>query len=126
MADGRLVAGTLRAGIWQGVIAAPGGSAPLLEAWHGERVLPGLEVSTLPDRPGEWALRLPVPSEILSDGVQTIVVQDAGADGQALARIVILCGQALDEDLRAEIDLLRAELDLLKRAFRRHCLETIE
>jgi hypothetical protein len=30
----------------------------------------------------------------------------------------------LDEDIRAEVDLLRAELDLLKRAFRRHCSET--
>jgi hypothetical protein len=26
--------------------------------------------------------------------------------------------------LRAEVDLLRAELDMLKRAFRRHCVET--
>ena len=30
------------------------------------------------------------------------------------------------KDLRAEVDLLRAELDMLKRAFRRHCLETME
>ena len=27
-------------------------------------------------------------------------------------------------DLRAEMDLMRAELDMLKRAFRRHCVET--
>jgi len=26
--------------------------------------------------------------------------------------------------MRVEMDLLRAELDMLKRAFRRHCLET--
>jgi hypothetical protein len=30
----------------------------------------------------------------------------------------------LEEDIRAEVSLLRAELDLLKRAFRRHCAET--
>jgi hypothetical protein len=30
----------------------------------------------------------------------------------------------MEDDLRAEVDLLRAELDMLKRAFRRHCLET--
>jgi hypothetical protein len=30
----------------------------------------------------------------------------------------------MEEDIRAELDLLRAELDLLKRAFRRHCVET--
>jgi len=32
---------------------------------------------------------------------------------------------AMEDDLRAEVDLLRAELDMLKRAFRRHCLETM-
>jgi hypothetical protein len=32
----------------------------------------------------------------------------------------------MEDDLRAEVDLLRAELDMLKRAFRRHCLETAE
>jgi hypothetical protein len=31
---------------------------------------------------------------------------------------------AMEDDLRAEVDLLRAELDMLKRAFRRHCVET--
>ena len=36
-----------------------------------------------------------------------------------------LAGEALAHDIRAEIDLLRAELDMLKRAFRRHCLETM-
>ena len=28
------------------------------------------------------------------------------------------------EDIRAELSLVRDELDLLKRAFRRHCVET--
>ena len=32
--------------------------------------------------------------------------------------ITLLAGDAMSEDVRAEIDLLRAELDLLKRAFR--------
>ena len=31
----------------------------------------------------------------------------------------LLAGEALDDDLRAEIDLLRAEIDLIKREFRR-------
>ena len=38
----------------------------------------------------------------------------------------IITGVAMEDDLRAEVDLLRAELDMLKRAFRRHCLETME
>ena len=36
----------------------------------------------------------------------------------------MITGVAMEDDLRAEVDLLRAELDMLKRAFRRHCLET--
>jgi hypothetical protein len=37
----------------------------------------------------------------------------------------IVTGEPLDDDIRAELDLLRAELEMLKRAFRRHCLETM-
>jgi hypothetical protein len=58
---------------------------------------------------------------ILNDGVQTFVIQNAG---QTLGSFSIVSGRPLDHDLRSEIDLLRAELDLLKRAFRRHCVET--
>ncbi|MDA8740151.1 hypothetical protein N9M73_03340 [Rhodobacteraceae bacterium] len=43
---------------------------------------------------------------------------------EVLARFTLIGGDLVDQDLRAEIDLLRAELDLLKRAFRRHCADT--
>jgi hypothetical protein len=43
---------------------------------------------------------------------------------ETLAHFTIITGVAMEDDLRAELDLLRAELDLLKRAFRRHCTET--
>ena len=42
-----------------------------------------------------------------------------------LDTITFIAGEALADDIRAEIDLLRAELDMLKRAFRRHCVETM-
>ena len=54
--------------------------------------------------------------------MQTYLVADAATGEPRLLRLV--AGEALAHDLRAEIDLLRAELDMLKRAFRRHCLET--
>jgi len=54
---------------------------------------------------------------VLSDGLQTVVLQ---ADGEVLTKVTILAGAPLQDDLRAEIGLLRAELDLLKRAFQRH------
>ena len=41
-----------------------------------------------------------------------------------LAQFTLVAGQPLDEDIRAELSLLRAELDLLKRAFQRHVRES--
>jgi hypothetical protein len=40
--------------------------------------------------------------------------------GAVLDRVTLLAGDALDEDIRAEVVLLRDELEMLKRAFRRH------
>jgi len=56
--------------------------------------------------------------------VQTVVLRDP-ATGARLAHFTIITGMPLEADIRAEVDLLRAELDMLKRAFRRHCLETM-
>jgi hypothetical protein len=41
-----------------------------------------------------------------------------------LDRITLMAGTPLDEDLRAEIALLRDELELVKRAFLRHISDT--
>ena len=45
--------------------------------------------------------------------------QDSGPDGHVLARLSLLAGDPLDEDLAAEIAALRAELELVKRELRR-------
>ncbi|GAA0290202.1 thioredoxin domain-containing protein [Rhodovulum strictum] len=119
----RLTATRLHAGVWEGVLDAPGTDPPGIEALHLGRPVPGLRLTPDPDRPGRFALALPIPAEILSDGVQTCVIRDR-TSGATLASFTILAGSPLDHDLRAEIDLLRAELDLLKRAFRAHCVET--
>ena len=109
-------------GVWEGVLTAPGrdGAAPALAVSHLGEEVGGLEVT--PAGPGEWTLRLPIPAERISDGIQTFVIRDG--DGTVLDSFTIVAGAPLAEDLRAEIALLREELDLLKRAFRRHCLET--
>jgi hypothetical protein len=107
----------IRAGQWEGVWA--GSAEPALQVVHLERDLPGLSIAPL--ERSKWALRLPIPAELLSDGVQTFLVQERG---ETVGRFCIVTGEPLEDDLRAEIDLLRAELDMLKRAFRRHCLET--
>ena len=66
---------------------------------------------------------VPIPTALLSDGVQTFLVRDP-ATGATLGHFTIVTGVPLEDDIRAEIDLLRAELDMLKKAFRRHCVET--
>jgi hypothetical protein len=111
-------------GVWEGWLSAPGGSAPAppeIEATHRDAPLPGVEVRA---EEGGWRVRVPVPAAILADGVQTVLIRDRAA-GETLASFSILAGEAVEDDIRAEIELLRAELDMLKRAFRRHCLETM-
>ncbi|MEZ5753792.1 MAG: hypothetical protein R3D90_03130 [Paracoccaceae bacterium] len=112
----------IRAGVWEGVLS--GSASPALEVRYLEAEVPGLTVTAIPDRPGEWAVRVPVPVEALSEGVQTFLIRDK-ALGETLAHFTIITGVAMEDDLRAEVALLRAELDMLKRAFRRHCVETL-
>ena len=122
MTDAVLTKTRIRAGVWEGVLTGAG-TAPRIEVLHLGQPVPGLIVTPLPERAGDHAVRLAIPVELLSDGVQTFVLRDADT-ATTLAHFSIVTGMALDEDIRAEVDLMRAELDMLKRAFRRHCLET--
>jgi hypothetical protein len=116
----------LRAGVWEALVGTGADAAPdppRIEVMHDGTALPGVTLTAVPGHPGAFALRVPVPATALSDGLQGFVVRDA-AGGTTLAQFVIAAGDVMVDDLRAEVVLLRAELDLLKRAFRRHCLET--
>ncbi len=110
-------------GIWEGLVRASDQvhGQPTIEAFHLEQSLPSVNIASTGD--GKWTLRIPVPANILSDGVQTVLIRDTSTN-ETLEKFSIVAGEPLSEDLRAEMDLLRAELDMLKRAFRRHCLET--
>ncbi len=123
MADAVLTKTRIRAGVWEGVLTGAG-PAPRIEAQHLGLTMPGLSVTPQPDKPGDHLVRLAIPADLLSDGVQTFVLRNA-ASNATLAHFTIVTGVALEQDIRAEVDLLRAELDMLKRAFRRHCLETM-
>lgn len=121
MTGWRLTKTRLQAGIWEGVLAGEAaGSPPPLLARHLDRPLDGL---TVVPGDGVWIVRLPIPAEVIADGVQTVVIVDA-TTGETLESVALIAGDALADDIRAEVDLLRAELDMLKRAFRRHCVET--
>ena len=111
----------LTEGVWEGILTrSEGAGDPKLTVRHMDRPVSGLEVSP-DDAQGRWRVRLPIPREAIADGVQTLVISDGD---NVLADITLIAGEALADDIRAEVDLLRAELDMLKRAFRRHCLET--
>lgn len=113
----------IQAGVWEGVLTGAG-AAPVLAVSHLAHPVEGVEVLDDPGQPGQFLVRVPIPVELLSDGVQTFVITDAETD-ERLASFTLVTGQPLDEDIRAEMALLREELDMLKRAFRRHCVETM-
>lgn len=109
----------IQEGVWQGFLSGTE-RTPAIRVTHLEVPLP--DVSVRSDGNGWW-ISVPIPLHTLSDGVQTYLVKDVETQ-ETLASFAIAAGAPLSEDLRAEVDLLRAELDMLKRAFRRHCVET--
>ncbi len=119
LSDMILTKTNLTAGVWQGELQG-GGDAPRLMVTHLGETLDPPEMIAAGDM---WHVRVAIPPERLSDGVQTFVISDADS-GRELAHFALAIGEALAQDIRAEVDLLRAELDLLKKAFRRHCVET--
>ncbi|MEO1239239.1 MAG: hypothetical protein AAFW64_06180 [Pseudomonadota bacterium] len=112
----------VRAGIWEGVLTLLDDDAPtpVIDLCLGRDPLGEAEVSAAAD--GTWQVKAPLPAHALSEGVQTFSLVDRDT-GLRLESFTMALGEALDTDLRAEINLLRAELDLLKRAFRRHCAD---
>jgi hypothetical protein len=112
----KLEQGRISGGVWEAMLTAA--EAPVIEALHGGRAVEGVTVALA--AAGRFAVRVPIPAWVLNEGVQTILVQAGGA---RLAVITLVAGEPLDEDIVAEVSLLRAELDVLKRAFQRHVRE---
>lgn len=121
MTDVTLAGTRIRAGVWQGLLTGPA-EMPQIEVMHLERSIGGVEVSEVAGKSAHWAVKVPIPVDLIADGVQTFLIRDR-ASQTTLAHFTLIAGAGLEADIRGEIDLLRAELDLLKRAFRRHCLE---
>ena len=113
-----------QAGVWEGVITTPtGDEPPKIVVSHLNESLPDVSVTPADGDGGHWNLQFSVPVETLGDGVHVYLISNA-TDGQKLGNLTIVAGEPLADDIRAEVELLRAELDMMKRAFRRHCLET--
>jgi hypothetical protein len=124
MSDLTLTKTRLFEGVWEGAIYRDGGGkqAPNIEVTWLQQKISGVTVSELTDGTG-WSLRIEVPSYAIADGVQTFLINDKDTQ-TTLGDFSIVAGEALSYDIRVEMTLLREELDMLKRAFRRHCLET--
>lgn len=114
----------LKSGIWQGILtrSAPPGRLVLVHLGSGVA-----EARVTAQEDGTWRVAAAIPAQRLSDGVQTfLLMEDGGEPGEALqpaarhlASFSIVAGEPIDEDLSAEINLMRSELDLLKREMRR-------
>jgi len=111
----------LKAGRYEGLLNTGGADIPVIELVHLDRVVGHASVAS--EDAGTHRVTADVPAEVLSDGVQVMSLRSA-ADGAVLDRVFFLMGAGLDEDFRGELALVREELELLKRAFRRHCVET--
>ena len=124
MSDLKLIKTRLFEGVWEGQLTyeGEGNTQPDIEVTHLERPLAGVEVIEN-EEAGYWVVRVPIPAEVITDGIQTFLIRDKRAD-VVLNSFALMSGEALGYDIRTEMTLLREELDMLKRAFRRHCLET--
>lgn len=125
MSDLTLTKTLMRNGVWEGIItsATSTETRPDIAVMYLDQPLEQTELSDGPDK-GQGTLKVSIPAHAIADGVQTFVILDRTKDDK-LAHFSLVAGDPLADDLRAEIELLRAELDMLKRAFRRHCLETM-
>lgn len=124
MSNLQLTKTKMKQGVWQGILtpAPASGEAPQVEVTHHNDKVENVALNHN-EKDGHWLLSIPIPAEAISDGVQTLIIRDVSTDTK-LGHVTLMAGEALGDDIRAEMDLLRAELDMLKRAFRRHCLET--
>lgn len=109
-------------GTWQGVITGASDAQPEISVTHANMSVPDFKL-VRNETADHWVLTIPVPAAAIADGIQTVLVIDRQAD-QKIGEFVLIGDEVSSVDLRAEMDLLRAELDMLKRAFRRHCVET--
>jgi len=118
----KLIANGVYEGIYKGENSET--TAPLFELTYLGKTIGEVFVDSLEAQENTWLVRCKIPAETISDGIQTYLICKTG-ENIMLDSFSIVAGEPLDDDLRNEINLLREELDMLKRAFRRHCVETV-
>ncbi|NNK79645.1 MAG: hypothetical protein HKP40_13150 [Litoreibacter sp.] len=126
MSDLTMTKTRIHAGIYEGIVmdGASEEAKPDIGVFHLDKELRGLELRRDDEDLRLWHVRFPIPAEMLTDGVQTFVFRHIPGE-TTLDSFTIVTGEPLSDDIRGEVDLLRAELNMLKKAFRRHCVETM-
>ncbi len=121
----------LKGGMWRGHLSGLDAAPARVVLVHQGEILSEARVTPLPhaapEAPRGWSVEVQLPARAVSEGLQTLLlIADPGAapegvrpGARPLARLPILAGRPLDDDLQTEVAMLRAELDLLKREFRR-------
>ncbi len=124
MTDLTLSKTRFRNGLWEGRIQGKPayGGRPSVEVRLRDELIEDARLSE-GETDGQWNIAVPIPAHAIAEGVQTFVIYDTASDTK-LGHFTLIGGDPAGDDMMAEIELLRAELDMLKRAFRRHCLET--
>lgn len=115
----------IQAGIYEGMLKTntDTDTQPLIAGLFQEQEVGELTLSEDPTLAQTWHLKFRLPADVLTDGIQTFLLIDKITE-ETLDSFTIITGEPLSDDLVAEVELLRAELDMLKKAFRRHCVET--
>ena len=112
-------------GTWSGMVGGIDPAAQKLPEFtvslHGKDI--AFVTPNVKKTPERVELSFVLPFEAIGNGAHTLLVIEKGSV-DILAKISLISGDLAAEDLCSEISMLREKLDLLKRAFRRHCLET--
>lgn len=114
----------LQGGRYEGILSCADQGGTAIEAVHDGRVIAAAILIPEDATRNSWRVTVELPADIIGEGVQIIALRSS-ATGQVLDRITLMAGAPLEEDIRVELALLRDELEMLKRAFRRHCSETL-
>lgn len=113
----------VNSGRWEAVLrAATKSASPEIMVKHLDIPLPDIKFEEVQSDKNAWHISVGIPIESISDGIQIfrVYVDDMTYHAETFT---ILTGKPLEDDIRAEVRLLREELDMMKKAFRRHALE---
>lgn len=121
MQDETLTRVRLHGGRYEGLYAGPPDAG--IEALLQGQVIAVAKIAPEDAVPSRFRVALDLPSAVIGEGVQVITLRST-LSGAALDRITLMAGDPLDEDIRAEVALLRDELEMLKHAFRRQAAAT--